>query len=198
MVAKMADHTNSGEEHTNMSDENNTDNNDDMAKKLKTAMRKVEKAKTERHAKTVKGGHLNPTFLQMVTERGLEQDEKSGFIKVTAQGRTAKLYVAKKGGRVDLSFPFDAPGVKQITEEEAKQRHLGKVRCQLDFEQGDETLTEAFAGALAYIASSPMANVRPPRAVKPVEAVTETTEPVDGETPAEENVSDDESESAVG
>ncbi len=172
-----------------MSDNESNEGGEDMAKKLKAAGKKVEKAKTERQARAVKGGHLNPVFLQMVTDAGLEQDEKSGFIKVTATGRTAKLYVAKKGGRVDLAFEFSAPGIKQITEEDAKARHLGKIRGQLDFEQTDETLTEAFGAALAFIAASPAANVRPPRPAKPAaepEGILEGEDTEVTETPADE------------
>ena len=167
-------------EKTMDNDENTS--TDEMSKKLKAAGKKAEKVKTERQARAVKGGHLNPTFLKMAEERGMEIEEKSGFLKVFAAGRSAKLYVAKKGGRVDLSFSFDAPGVKNLTEEEAKARHLGKVRGQLDFEQGDETLTEAFAGALAFIQASPEVTARPARKPKvETEAVSTEGDAFEGE-----------------
>jgi len=177
-----------------MSDTN--ENETDLAKKLKAAGKKVEKAKTERQARAVKGGHLNATFTQIATELGFEQEEKSGFIKVTSPGRTAKLYVAKKGGRVDLSFGLEYIGIKQITEEEAKQRHLGKVRGQLDFDASDECVVEAFRQALKFIAESPLANVRAPRPAKPAEEPEATTESLLLE--GEDTVVTEEPESAVG
>lgn len=181
-----------------MSDTNETNENEtDLAKKLKAAGKKVEKAKTERQARAVKGGHLNATFTEIATELGFEQEEKSGFIKVTAPGRTAKLYVAKKGGRVDLSFGLERVGIKQITEEEAKQRHLGKVRGQLDFDASDETVVEAFREALKFIAESPLANVRV-RPAKPAETEAPTTEAESQPLEGEDTVVSEEPESAVG
>lgn len=147
-----------------MDNENTT--TDEMTKKLKAAGKKAEKAKTERQARAVKGAHLTERLLQLVYELGLVQEEKSGFIKVTATGRSGKLYIAKKGGRVDLAFPFAAEGIKQVTEEEAKARHLGKIRAQLDFDRDDDTILSAFAEALEAVKTSAEVAAKPARAPK--------------------------------
>lgn len=144
-----------------MSEETKMDNKNDneMAEKLKAAGEKAEKQKAVRRERQVRGSHLVKTsegvdgpLVTKPRDAGLEVDEKSGFLKITGATKGRAIYVAKKGGRVDLSgFTVQASAVKQITEEEARDKHLGKVRGQLDFTQADADVLAAFDLALAEL-----------------------------------------------
>lgn len=154
-------------EQTTQSNEESTS----MGEKLKAATEKVEKQKAERTLKVVKGANLNPKFLESAKAAGLECAEKTGFFKLTAPGVKGKaIYVARRGGRVDLSgFTIPNSAVKQIAEAEAQAAHLGKVRGQLNFdlagsEEGDAQLLAAFDEALTE------AKVVPPAPPKPEKA----------------------------
>lgn len=145
--------------------------NAEMTKKLAEAGEKVEKQQAEKRAKEVKGSHLLPTMTERVAALGLTSEEKSGFIKVQAPGVKGKrVYIARKGGRVDLSgFSITTEAVRQITEAEAQEKHMGKVRGQLDFEKSDEEVLAAFNAALAELA---VPNPEPVKAAKPAKEET--------------------------
>jgi hypothetical protein len=123
--------------------------------RLRAAGKKVETERAERKTKTVKGGHLKDAFLEKAKlTDGLNVEEKSGFYKITGPTKGRTVYLATKGGRVDLSgFSVDHPAVVQISAEEAKEKHIGKVRGQLDFEQDDEAVTAAFSAALVELSA---------------------------------------------
>ena len=75
-------------------------------------------------------------------------DAGSSNHKVTGWDGSKRLYVFKNQLRVDLSgFSFDHPGVRRISEDEARDMHLGKVRGQLLFDDR-QTALSAFAQAL--------------------------------------------------
>ena len=62
-----------------------------------------------------------------------------------------RIYVFKSGGRVDVSgFSFDHPALRKITDDEAKEMHLGKVRGQILFEDKEQTM-DAFKIAVDNI-----------------------------------------------
>jgi hypothetical protein len=133
--------------------------NTEMGKKLKKAGKKAEDQKVARRERTVKGAHLLPKIIGMLEGKGLTVEEKSGFTKVTGVAKGRAVYVAKKGGRVDLSgFTVEGPGVVQISEEDARAKHLGKVRGQLDFDQGDDAVLAACSSALERLAEAPSAD----------------------------------------
>lgn len=68
--------------------------------------------------------------------------------KVTGMDRSKRLYVFKSQLRVDVSgFSFDHPGMRRISDEEARDMHLGKVRGQLLFEDRKQAFA-AFEAAL--------------------------------------------------
>jgi len=127
--------------------------NTEMEQKLDAAGKKAEKQQAEKRAKEVKGSHLLPTMTELVKTAGLLCEEKSGFLKVQADGVKGKrVYIARKGGRVDLSgFSITADAVRQISETEAQEKHMGKVRGQLDFEKSDAEVLAAFNTALAEL-----------------------------------------------
>jgi len=127
--------------------------NTEMTEKLMAAGEKAETQKQARRERVVKGAHLLPQLKDLATAAGLNVEEKSGFLKVSAGVKGKNVYLAKKGGRVDLSgFSVEAAAIRQISEQEAREKHLGKVRGQLDFNQSDEQVLEAFTAALKEVA----------------------------------------------
>lgn len=157
-----------------MSDDTNT--TETMTEKLQAAGEKAEKQKAERQARVVKGSHLLQGMLDAATAAGCTAEDMSGFTKLTLASKEKRVLIAKKGGRVDLSgFTVDAPAIRQITEADARAKHLGKVRGQIDFEKSDDEVMSAFNAALAELAIAPP--VPEKRAVK---------KNPDTETPAEQ------------
>jgi len=122
---------------------------EEMKQKLEEAGRKVERQKKERRSRVVVGSHLLDEMLRMASSVGLCVDENKSFHKITGTVEKRAVYIATKGGRVDLSgFDIDHPSCNKISEDDAKQRHLGRVRGQLDFSKGDVQTIEAFEKAL--------------------------------------------------
>jgi hypothetical protein len=108
--------------------------------------------KSERTRSVKQGTHLLPRMMEMVAERKMVVEEKSGYHKVTGNAKKKTVYIAVKGGRVDLSgFSIDHAGITQISEEEAKGRHLGKVRGQIDFDRDDSVVLDALEKALVEL-----------------------------------------------
>lgn len=124
---------------------------EEMKKKLIESSKKIEKMQVEKKS-TSKQAHLNTKFLAIANELGLSVDEKSGFFKIVGSKKGRAIYVAKSGGRVDISgFTFNDPNVLTMTEEEAKARHLGKVRGQFVFSQDESSLLESFRKVLGEL-----------------------------------------------
>lgn len=129
-------------------------NTNEMEQKLKAAGEKAEAQKTQRRERVVKGSHLLAPLTEAAKTAGLTLEDKSGFLKVTGTAKGRTVYIAKKGGRVDLSgFTVEAAAVKQISETEAREKHLGKVRGQLDFDKTDEEVLTAFSAALTNLSA---------------------------------------------
>jgi len=78
-------------------------------------------------------------------------DEGGANYKITGKNGN-RLYVFKNQLRVDLSgFSFEHPGIRVISDEEAKNMHLGKVRGQVSFD--DKSIAyDAFEKALERLA----------------------------------------------
>ena len=133
--------------------ENTATDNDTLRERLEAAGKKVVEQKAARRERTVKGSHLNTKFIELAQAQGLTVDEMSGFVKLTGSDKSKRVLIAKKGGRVDLSgFTVELGAVRQISETEAREKHLGKVRGQLDFEKTDEEVLSAFTAALEVVA----------------------------------------------
>ena len=78
-------------------------------------------------------------------------EEAGQNYKITGVDPSKKLYLFKNQLRVDLSgFSVDHPGVRKISDDEARDMHLGKVRGQLLFDDRASAL-EAFEKALAAL-----------------------------------------------
>lgn len=119
---------------------------------LAEAGEKAEKQAKQRRERQVKGSHLLPALTEKAAAAGLTMTDKSGFIKVTGSAKKRAVYVARKGGRVDLSgFTVEAAAVKQISEAEAREKHLGGVRAQLDFGKDDAEVLAAYDAALQQL-----------------------------------------------
>ncbi len=68
--------------------------------------------------------------------------------KVVGKDPNRRIYLFKNQLRADLSgFTLDHPGVKRISDDEARDMHLGRVRGQLTFGDRTEAL-DAFSRAL--------------------------------------------------
>lgn len=123
----------------------------EFTKKLKEAAKKIE-AETAEKREIRSGGSLSlvTPMLDIAKQMGLTCDDKSGFYKITGAQKGRAVYLAKRGGRVDISgFSVeDVPAVNVISAEEAKRRHLGKVRGQMLFDGSDETLVSSFKTVL--------------------------------------------------
>jgi hypothetical protein len=79
-------------------------------------------------------------------------DEGSANHKITGRDPTRRIYVFKTQLRVDVSgFTFEHPGLRQISDDEARDMHLGKVRGQILFESREDAAA-AFAAALEGLA----------------------------------------------
>ena len=124
--------------------------NKKFRKRLIAAGKKVERQRKERRQRQVKGSHLLEEMLSAAS--GFEIDEKSSYYKIMGTAKGRKVYVAVKGGRVDISgFSMDHPCVTNISADEARKRHLGSVRGQFDFTMPDPNVMEAFEKALQML-----------------------------------------------
>ena len=77
------------------------------------------------------------------------EEGSSNYKIVGAKGK--RIYLFKQQLRVDLSgFTADHPAIRKISDDEARDMHLGKVRGQLLFDDRQEAL-EAFKAALVAL-----------------------------------------------
>lgn len=91
-------------------------------------------------------------LLALVTAAGLTVEEQSAFYKVDVSGRRCYIAKTKMVSRIDVSgFEPDVPGVTPLTEQEAKELRLGKVRGQVDFTKDEADVLEAFEMLLGEI-----------------------------------------------
>lgn len=160
------------------------------AETLVAAGQKAEQAKAERRERTVKGAHLLNTLKETAEKAGLEIVEKSGFFQILGASKGRRVYLAKKGGRVDLSgFSVEDEAITQISETEARDKHLGKVRGMLNFDCSDEQVLAAYGLALTKLAEvveeAPKAAPVAKPAKAPKAAKEETPAAEETETPAE-------------
>lgn len=147
----------------------------DLKEKLEKAGKEAEKQKAEKQARTVKGAHLKEQVEALVTQSGLEVVKNTGFLKVVGKENKLKLLVAIKGGRIDLSgFTIESPAVTQVTEDEAKAKHLGKVRGFVNFDASDDEVLAVVKQALKMLATpaekpAPIEKKAAKKATTPVE-----------------------------
>ena len=125
---------------------------EDLEKRLKAAARLVERDRKEKRSRSVRGSHLVEDMADMARSRGLTVDPGKSFYKITGSKKKVTVYLHVKGGRVDLNgFCVDHPGIVPMTQEEARAKHLGRVRGQIDFNVGDVQAMDAFSAAIGEL-----------------------------------------------
>lgn len=124
-----------------------------MASRLEKANGLVEESTKERRAKRVVGSHLVESMLSVAKSMpSLMFSETGEFHKIVGPTKGKVVYLSRKGGRVDLSgFCVDHEAIIPISEEQARARHIGKVRGQFDFERSDEAILAAWRKVLEEI-----------------------------------------------
>ena len=107
--------------------------------------------------RTRKRGQRDPELVKelhtmaLASESVKSLDEGGSNYKISGSSGK-RIYLFENQLRVDLSgFTLDHPGVRVISDEEARDMHLGKVRGQLLFDDR-ETAKSAFEAALAALA----------------------------------------------
>lgn len=87
----------------------------------------------------------DPRLIESLMERArasaaMVTDSPTNY-KLTCKQNDRRIYVFKSQLRVDISgFSVSHPGIRTLTEEEARDMHLGKVRGQLLFDDRAQTL----------------------------------------------------------
>lgn len=101
-----------------------------------------------------KRGQKDPKLIELFVKMANEHknvrtvEDGSANYKVTGLDSSKRLYVFKSQLRVDVSgFSFDHPGLRKISDDEARDMHLGKVRGQVLFDDRDAAIA-AFGMAL--------------------------------------------------
>lgn len=128
----------------------------EMARRLAEVSIEVQKGPTPLPATAVpkKRGQKDPKLIEKFiaiakTSNNVRSvDEGSANFKVSGVDADKRLYVFKNQLRVDVSgFSFDHPGLRRISDDEARDMHLGKVRGQILFDDREVAL-QAFEKAL--------------------------------------------------
>lgn len=129
----------------------------EMANKLAAAADAASKGTVAE--KPRRKGQRDPQLVERMLVAARESNdvktvEESGTnYKITGVDPHKKLYLFKSQLRVDLSgYTIDHPGVRKISDEEARDMHLGKVRGQLTFDDRTEAFS-AFEACLAALRS---------------------------------------------
>lgn len=140
----------------------------DLKEKLAKANQKAETAKKERRARVVKGSHLTDQLVQLGRDAGLTVRENTGFFVLSGPaGKNVRIAIAKRGGVVDfLSFTVSSPAVRQVSREEAQQKHLGRVQGRIAFDGTDEETVTAFKAAIAVLNTPAPVVEKAPKAPK--------------------------------
>ena len=152
---------------------------DTLKEKLAKANQKAETQKKERRARVVKGSHLTEQLLQIGRDAGLNVRENTGFYVLSGPaGKNVRIAIAKRGGVVDfLSFTVSSPAVRQVSREEAQQKHLGRVQGRIAFDGTDEQTIAAFKQAVAALNTPAPVVEKAPKAPK-AKKVEEPAAPV--------------------
>lgn len=127
----------------------------EMAGKLAEAADAAQRgAASPSHEKPRKRGQRDPKLVEMMIAAAKNSNNVKGVeegatnFKVIGIDPTRRIYLFKSQLRVDLSgFSVDHVGIRKISDDEARDMHLGKVRGQLLFEDRDSAMS-AFEAAL--------------------------------------------------
>ena len=91
--------------------------------------------------------------LGMLRSAGLRVEKKTSWTKATGGRKGTAVYVANKGPQVHLSgFTVKGHLVEQVSESEAKRRHIGKVRGIFHLDRNDSAaIAAAMRAAIAEV-----------------------------------------------
>jgi hypothetical protein len=85
----------------------------------------------------------------LAKELGFDVEEMAVFYKIRGKRNDRAIYVSRRGGRVDLSgFTVPNPAFHEVSAEEAKRRHLGRVKARLSLSLPDDVVIDAYKNAL--------------------------------------------------
>ena len=91
-------------------------------------------------------------FQELVEQNGLTMEPMSSFYKIEVGGRRMYVTRTKRVSRVDLSgFSFVHPAVLLIPDGDRREKRMGNVVAQLDFNRRDELVLEAFQTGLSFM-----------------------------------------------
>jgi hypothetical protein len=91
-------------------------------------------------------------LLGMAREAGLRVEERTAWLKITGKDKKLRVYVARRGPQVHLTFPLKVAGVEAISEAEARKRHIGSVRSIVHLDrQKTEVLAVIFKAAVGEL-----------------------------------------------
>lgn len=120
----------------------------EMKDRLQKAITNYEEQKRQNNFKRIKGYHLIEQMPNIARSLGFDVAEMSVYYKITGNNKNV-IYISRKGNKVDLSgFIIDDPAFKQINEDDAKKRHMGRVKARLSLDLPDKTIIEAYFKAL--------------------------------------------------
>jgi hypothetical protein len=104
-----------------------------------------------------KRGQRDPKLVEMMIAAAKDSnnvktvEEGTSNFKVVGIDPSKRIYLFKAQLRVDLSgFSVDHPGIRKISDDEARDMHLGKVRGQMLFDDRESAMS-AFEAALAAL-----------------------------------------------
>ncbi len=130
-----------------------------MASRLAEAADSAQRGISAAPEKPRKRGQRDPKLVEQMVALAKSStnvkavDEGGTNYKITGVDPSRRIYLFKSQLRVDLSgFTVDHAGVRKISDEEARDMHLGKVRGQFTFEDRTVALA-AFEYALAALKS---------------------------------------------
>jgi hypothetical protein len=129
-----------------------------MAEKLADAADAAQRgAAAPAQDKPRKRGQRDPKLVELLVKMSNESSHVHSVIeagtnyKITGKDSSKRIYLFKSQLRVDLSgFTVDHVGIRKISDEEARDMHLGKVRGQLMFDDRTSAIS-AFEAALAAL-----------------------------------------------
>lgn len=123
-----------------------------FARKLEQVGEGIEEIVITKRASRVSGSHLLNQMIDAAKDMKLIVEDKSGWYVISGNKKGVACILSQKGGKAHLrGFSIEEAGVKQVTEEEAKARHIGKVRGEIDFDREDAVVLAAWQKALGTL-----------------------------------------------
>lgn len=117
--------------------------------RLAKAVAKQEERRRQNRFRRIKGLHLLEKLPDLARELGFDVEEMSVFFKIKGRAKDRAIYVSRRGSNVALAgFSIDGPAFAKVPEEEARRRHLGRVKARLSLTLPDDEVLAAYRAAL--------------------------------------------------